>query len=120
MYVSITGLELKRAAYAPAFWVMAIAALRQATADPNCLKADARTIRGVHHTRSLWTSEAAMRAFLVAGAHGAALRRFDRIATGKTLGFEADALPDWEEVHRLWHAEGRTYAAPDAAGRAPS
>lgn len=116
MYLSITGLELRRAAYAALFWPMAAASMRQALRDPDCLRADARTIRGVHHTRSLWTSEAAMRRFLTRGAHGAAMRRFDRIATGKTLGFEADELPDWEEVHRLWREDGRTYSAPVPTG----
>lgn len=79
----------------------------QAKAAPGCLQADARTINGVHHTRSLWTSRAAMLAYLREGAHRAAMPVFPRIATGKVLGFEAESLPDWDEVHRLWEEKGR-------------
>ncbi|MEL6204098.1 MAG: hypothetical protein AAFR47_02135 [Pseudomonadota bacterium] len=109
MYVSITGLRTKGPWAAPLFWWHAVASMRQAQTADGCLAADARTIDGVHHTRSLWRSEADMRAFLQTGAHLKAVRRFRQIAAGKTFGFAADALPDWDEVHRLWQERGRPY-----------
>ena len=106
VYVSITGLELKRFWHAPVFWVHATRSMAQARAAAGNISADARTIDGVHHTLSVWTDRAAMRAFMTAGHHAAAMRAFPRIAKGKTLGFSATESPDWPEVHRLWRERG--------------
>ena len=106
-YVSITGLTVTRVWHMPRFWVHATRAMVQAQAADGCLAADARTIRGVHHTRSLWASRAHMLAYLRSGAHLAAMKTYPRIGTGRVLGFEADALPDWDETRRRWEAEGR-------------
>lgn len=112
IYVSITGLQLKGPQHAPRFWVHAGLAMRQAKAAPGNISADARTINGVHHTRSVWRDEAAMRAFLVSGAHAKAMRVFPQIATGKTFGFTTSEVPDWQRVHDLWTEHGVAYAAP--------
>ncbi|MEM1432111.1 MAG: hypothetical protein AAGG09_21855 [Pseudomonadota bacterium] len=109
MYVSITGLRLHHPLKAPRFWWHAVRAMAQAQADPGCRQVDARKIDGVHHTRSLWESEAAMRAYLTRGAHLRAMKQFRRIATGGTIGFEADALPDWEACRRIWEDQARQY-----------
>ena len=106
-YVSITGLELKRFWHAPVFWRHAMRSMAQANSAAGCRTAQARSIAGVHHTRSLWDSRTDMIRYLRSGAHREALDVFATIATGKVLGFEADTLPDWEEVHRLWREEGR-------------
>ena len=107
VYVSITGLRLKGPLHALRFAWHALGSMRQAkTADGN-LFADARRIGGVHHTLSVWRDEAAMRRFLVAGAHLKAMRAFPSIATGSTIGFPAEKAPDWSEVHAIWQARGR-------------
>ena len=111
LYISITGLRLKGPWHALRFWRYAIPAMRQAKQAPGNLQATAKTIAGVHHTLSVWESKAAMRAFLYAGAHKQAIKAFPIIATGKTFGFESDHVPDWDEVHRLWHEHGRDYAS---------
>ena len=105
-YISITGLRLKRIWHAPVFWTHAIRSMAQARAAAGNIRADARTIAGVHHTLSVWTDRAAMRAFLTAGHHAVAMRLFPKIATGKTFGFTATEVPDWPEVHRLWRELG--------------
>ncbi len=110
LYVSITGLRLKRPWHVIRFWRHAVAAMWQAQQAPGNFKATARTIDGVRHTLTVWESKAAMRAFLYSGAHKQAIRAFPAIATGKTFSFESDRVPDWEEVHRLWHEHGRDYA----------
>jgi len=107
LYVSITGLRLKRFWHAPKFWRYAFAAMRQAQADPNCLSADARSISGVHHTRSVWRSREDMLTYLKSGEHLAAMKVFRGIATGKTYGFESHDVPDWTQVHALWNTHGR-------------
>jgi quinol monooxygenase YgiN len=81
--------------------------MRQAQSAPGNLRAETRTINGVHHTLSVWTDEAAMRRYLVSGAHIKAMQAFRGMATGKTFGFEAEAPPDWDEVHDLWITKGK-------------
>lgn len=108
VYVSITGLNIRRPWHLPVFWRHAIAAMAQARNADGCLDAAARTIDGVHHTRTVWQDRQAMLAYLSTGAHLRAMKVFHRVATGKTHGFETTTIPDWEEVHRLWHDQGRT------------
>jgi quinol monooxygenase YgiN len=79
----------------------------QARHAPGNISADARTINGVHHTLSVWTDQDAMRAYLTAGPHLAAMRLFPRIATGKVVGYLARQAPDWSEVHTIWLERGR-------------
>ncbi len=107
VYVSITGLQVRRFWHVPTFWRHAIASMAQAQRAEGCLGASARTINGVHHTRSIWRDRKDMLAFLGKEAHLEAMKLFPRIATGKTLGFEATEVPDWDEVHRLWRTQGR-------------
>ena len=107
VYVSITGLKLHGIMQAPKFWWHAIKSMAQAKRAPGNISADARTINGIHHTLSVWESEAAMRAYLIAGAHRKAMGVFRSIATGKTLGFTTDTVPDWSEVHAIWMERGR-------------
>ena len=106
-YVSITGLRLNSILHAPQFWWHAIRSMMQAKASAGIISADARTIRGVHHTLTVWESRDAMRRFLIAGAHLKAMQNFKSIASGKVLGFEADKAPDWDTVHQLWRTQGR-------------
>ena len=108
VYVSITGLKVRHFWQVPTFWRHAVASMSQAKSATGCLQAEARTIAGIHHTRSVWESEAAMRDYLTNGAHLKAMKLFHHIATGKTFGFATTDVPDWDEVHRLWSEKGRT------------
>ena len=106
-YVSITGLTLKSRRHVLHFWWHAIASMTQARRAPGNLSATQRIIGGVHHTVSVWDDEQAMRTFLRSGAHLKAMRAFRRIATGKTVGFTAEAAPSWDDVHAIWVTRGR-------------
>lgn len=106
-YVSITGLRLNSVLNAPAFWWHAIRSMRQAEAAPGNISAEARTINGIHHTLTVWENEAAMRTYLTSGPHLAAMKAFAGMATGKTLGFEAETPPVWDDVPALWQERGR-------------
>jgi hypothetical protein len=107
VYISITGLKLKSIIHVPRFWWYAIRSMVQAQSAAGNISAEARTKNGIHHTVSVWKNKEAMRAYLVAGNHIKAMRVFKRIATGKVLGFEADAAPPWNEVHELWRTRAR-------------
>ena len=109
VYVSITGLQVKRFWHYPKFWKLAQASMVQANAADGCLSAEARTINGIHHTRSAWTNESAMRAFRHSGAHLEAMKAFRSIATGKTYGSFMTEMPDWHTVHELWRAHAKEY-----------
>jgi quinol monooxygenase YgiN len=106
-YVSITGLQLKRVWHAPTFWLHAAASMSQAKAAHGCLSADARTINGVHHTLTVWTSREAMLAYLSEGAHLKAMNAFKSFATGKVYGLKTATVPEWAIVHTLWLEKGR-------------
>ena len=114
VYVSITGLRLKTPFHAAWFWWHAIRSMMQAQAAPGNLRAEARAIGGVQHTLTVWTNRTAMRRFLITGAHVKAMRAFPRIATGSTFGFETDTVPDWGDIHRLWHERGIVYGERQA------
>jgi hypothetical protein len=106
-YVSITGLQLKRVWHAPTFWRHASASMSQAKAVVGCFSADARTITGVHHTLTVWTSRKAMLAYLSEGAHLKAMKAFKSFATGTVYGFETTKIPEWSIAHTLWLEKGR-------------
>ncbi|MGA1801025.1 hypothetical protein [Rhizobium sp. HT1-10] len=113
VYVSITGLQLKARRHTVRFWWLAIRSMMQARQAKGNISTDARQINRVHHTLTVWTDEAAMRRYLVAGAHLQAMKAFGSIATGKTLGYYAERVPDWSEVHELWRTKGRTVGPPE-------
>lgn len=106
VYVSITGLKLKSLIHAPAFWWHAIRSMRQAKSAPGLISAEARLINGIHHTLTVWETEAAMRAYMITGAHLAAMKAFHGIATGRTIGILAETAPDWGDVHEIWVLRG--------------
>lgn len=107
VYVSITGLRLKGRRHSLRFWWHAISSMIQARQAPGNVKAETRTIDGIHHTLSAWTDENAMRHFLGSGAHRNAMKAFHSIATGRTLGFYAPEIPDWDTGLQRWHREAR-------------
>ena len=107
VYVSITGLRVRRIWHIPSFWSLATRAMVQARSAPGNISAETRTIDGVHHTLSVWTDKAAMQDYLATGPHLEAMRRFPAIATGKTVGFLTTEVPDWAQVHAIWVEMGR-------------
>ncbi|WP_320270248.1 hypothetical protein [Cognatiyoonia sp. IB215446] len=84
-----------------------MASMAQANATSTCLSAEARSIKGVHHTVTVWTSRDDMIAYLHAEPHLSAMKAFRRIATGKVYGFETEHIPSWAEARRLWDEKGR-------------
>ena len=98
-YVSITGLELKNWWSVIGFWRYAIPSFRQAQMAEGNLYTGVNNIDGVRHTLTVWESKKAMLAFVWSGVHKKAIGKFDRIATGKTLGYEASSVPNLSLIH---------------------
>jgi hypothetical protein len=109
MYVSITGLKVRGLLQAPLFWWHAVRSFNQARKAPGNISAAVRKIDGVQHTLTVWEDRAAMRRFLVTGAHLGAMRDFRRVGSGKTCGYESDTPPDWETALAYWRAHAREY-----------
>lgn len=109
IYISITGLEIKRLWHTPRFWFHALRSMAQARRAQGNLSADVRQIHGVQHTVTTWKSRADMQAFVYSGAHGQAVKAFPKFATGKTLGYPGKAPPPWDDVPAIWRERGKTY-----------
>ena len=109
VYVSITGLRLKRPWHIFRSYRHAVPSFRQARSAKGNLQAEVKTINGIHHTLTVWDTAESMRDFIYSGAHLKAIQAFGRIATGKTFGFETDQIPEWEAVHRLWRDHAQDY-----------
>ena len=107
VYVSVTGLRLKRFWHVPLFWRHAIPCFSGARQAAGNMVAQTRTINGVHHTLTVWRDRAAMLAYVRSGAHAKAMKVFPKIATGRVYGGERKNPPDWEEALRLWTEHGR-------------
>lgn len=109
VWISVTGLRLKRFWYLPVFLRYALPARREALDAPGCHLVEARRINGVFHTLTVWNSRQDTREFASGGVHKLAVRAFSRYFTGHILGYESHQIPDWEEAHRRCLEEGRAY-----------
>ena len=107
VYVSITGLTLKSPFHAVMFMWHASQSHAQAVAAPGNISTQTRTVDGVHHTLTVWTSRKAMLAYLRSGAHLRAMKAYPAIGTGKVHGYWASTQPDWAEALKEWRREGR-------------
>jgi len=110
-FVSITRLRVRSWRFMPMFFVYAIRSSRQAArAEGNLGIKLLRDRRNTFWTATLWTSEAAMKKFMIAGAHGRAMRKLlhwcDEAAVVHWTQ-ESAALPPWLESHARLQSEGR-------------
>ena len=109
MYVSITGLKPKGFIGYIKFWTLAIPSFRQAQTAMGNLHCEVKKINGYQCTLTAWESRDAMLAFMRVGPHLKAMKAFNKIATGKTYGYETDTLPDWEAAFIILQEEGKVY-----------
>ncbi|MFL4471412.1 hypothetical protein ACERZ8_16580 [Tateyamaria armeniaca] len=107
MYVSITGLRVKRWWLMPVFWRHAVPTFKDAQNAKGNIHSAVRRIGRVHHTLTVWDSRADMLAYLRSARHAYAMRRFSSFATGRVYGYEAEVPPDWDAALAQYHAHGR-------------
>ncbi|AEA81392.1 hypothetical protein SAR11G3_00917 [Candidatus Pelagibacter sp. IMCC9063] len=50
-----------------------------------------------------------MLGYLRSPAHAKAMKNFSKIGDGKTYGYEADAIPSWEDTLLEWDKNGRIH-----------
>ncbi|MEI6020063.1 MAG: hypothetical protein WCR21_02960 [Bacteroidota bacterium] len=109
MYVSITGLKPKGLIGLIKFWFLAIPTFKQAKLAKGILHQSVKQIKGYQCTLTGWESRDAMLEFLRSGAHLKAMKAFHRIATGKTYGYETEAIPNWNEAFAILEEKGKVH-----------
>jgi len=110
-FVSITRLRVRAWRFMPMFGVYAIRSSRQAArAEGNLGIKLLRDRRNTFWTSTLWTSEAVMKRFMIAGTHGLAMRKLlhwcDEAALVHWTQEDASS-PSWLEAHARLQSEGR-------------
>ena len=95
----------------PAFFWYAIGSSRQArAADGYVALSLLREEGNVFWTRTVWTSNAAMRAFMLAGSHRAAMPKLQHWCDEAAVAHwtqDSPAEPSWQEAWRRLVASGR-------------
>jgi hypothetical protein len=109
--VSISRLRVRSFRYLPAFLLGSLRAAREAkNAAGNLAVSVLSDSHLAFWTRTLWTDERSMRAFMFAPAHRAVMPKLlqwcDEAAVGHWLQ-ETLEPPSWQEVHRRLQSEGR-------------
>jgi heme-degrading monooxygenase HmoA len=109
--VSITRLRVRAWRYLPAFFLRALRIARQAsTSDGSVAVALLRDRRNTFWTGTIWSDEAAMKAFMHAPPHGPAMRKLLEWCSEAALVHwtqDSPVLPSWEVAHQRLEREGR-------------
>lgn len=109
--VSITRLRLRSWRFFPGFALYAVRAnlqCRRAAGNRGLLLM--REAGNVFWTSTLWDSDAALKQYMISGAHGKAMPKLmDWCDEASVVRWKQDdaALPGWVEAHRRMVAEGR-------------
>jgi len=110
-FVSITRLRVRSWRYIPVFLVGAVRSAWQARSAPANLAVSLLRDRGrVYWTGTLWNDEAAMRSFMMSGAHRRTMPHLlDWCDEASVVHWtqDADAPPSWPEAHRRMLQDGR-------------
>lgn len=111
VFVSLTRLRIRYRRYLPAFVTQSLRSALQARGASGNIAVSLLADRDrTFWTRSLWSDEAAMRAFMLSGVHRSAMRNLaawcDEAAVAHWMQATAQ-LPSWEEAHRRMRGEGR-------------
>jgi len=109
--VSVTRLRVRSWRFMPAFLFSALRIGKQTALADGCLAAKVfRDRRNAFWTCTCWETEAAMKAFMTAGPHGAAMRKLLEWCDEASLAHwaqEEDEMPTWSEAHRRMLRHGR-------------
>jgi len=109
-HVSITRLRLRSALYEVPFIWHALRSNAQARRAEGCLAITTRRQSGVYWTLSVWTNKAAMRAFMLSGAHRTAMPKLAGWCDEASVSSwqqEGNALPAWTDAEQRMAREGR-------------
>ena len=110
-FVSITRLRVRSWLYLPGFLLYSFKSARQAKNLPdNLATALLRDRRNTYWTITVWTSDAAMKSFMLSGPHREAMRKLpiwcDEASVAHWTQDSAEP-PTWIEAHARLRSEGR-------------
>jgi len=111
--VSITRLRLRRFIFEFPFAWHALRSQVQAQNADGCLALTLRRHKGAYWTLTVWRDEAALRGFMMAGAHRKAMSKLSSWCDEASVGhWEQDgaALPSWAVAEDRMAREGRLSA----------
>lgn len=123
-FVSVTRLRVRSLRFLPGFFYHAVRTQRQVCSAAGfrggSLLPDARW---TFWTLTVWDSAEAMRAYMLAGAHGKAMPKLMRWCDEASVvhwDTAVDIIPDWEEAEARMRSEGRAsrlrHPSPDHQG----
>jgi len=109
--ISITRLRVRSWRYLPAFLIAALrSALQARRVRGNLAVSVLKEARNTFWTRSLWTDEAAMKNFMVSGAHRTIMPHLLEWCDEASVAHwtqDSDQKPTWDEVYQRMQREGR-------------
>lgn len=109
--ISITRLHVRSWRFLPMFFVYALRSARQAAkAEGNLATKLLRDQRNTFWTATAWTTDAAMKQFMLAGIHRQAMYKLPNWCDEAALvhwAQEEDDLPSWTEACTRLEKEGR-------------
>lgn len=110
-FVSVTRLRIRSLRFMPGFVIRTLGSLRQLRSAEGFVTGSLLPDRRrTFWTMTLWRDQAAMRRYMTAGAHLAAMPRLLQWCDEASVVHwqqEDDALPDWTEADRRMRTEGR-------------
>jgi hypothetical protein len=109
MYISVTGLKPKGLIGWIRFWALTIPASKDAQMAEGILHCVFSSRNGFQHTLTVWRSKKHMLGYLTSPAHLKAMKKISKIGVGKVCGYEADAIPSWEDALTEWGKNGRMH-----------
>ncbi len=109
--ISITRLRVRSWRFMPAFAFYAIQTRQQSTRAPGNLGVDLfREPGNIFWTATAWESEAAIKQYMISGAHGKVMPKLmhwcDEASVAR-WSQDSTTLPSWPEAHRRMQTEGR-------------
>ena len=109
--VSITRLRLRSWRFLPMFaWYVFRSARQAGRAEGNLAAKLLRERRNTFWTGTLWAGEAAMKKFMISGAHGKAMRKLAKWCDEAAVLHwtqEGGELPSWRDAYERLRKEGR-------------
>jgi Domain of unknown function (DUF3291) len=111
-FVSVTRLRVRSWRYLPVFLIGSLRSAQQAkSAEGNLAVSLLRQPQNTYWTRTVWTSETAMKAFMLAGAHRGVMRKLLNWCDEAALVHwtqDSAVPPEWPEARAKMQAIGRT------------
>lgn len=109
--VSITRLRIRSWRFMPAFAFYAVQTQRQSQNAPGNRGVQLlREAGNIFWTASVWESEAAIKQYMISGAHGKAMPKLMNWCDEASVARwhqDSATLPTWQEAHRRLLSEGR-------------